>query len=643
MCLTLYYKGYYNFRHWDELYPSNDIIDSSIKSTSWPKQIQFIPFRKVCPLLLVGNTLKHGSEVTFNLFNTKLIFEVAFNANTFPDTLKLKVQSCPQADHSTTTCIIGMVSPTSSNLNILCRSVLPLVQAAFEGSSWHATRSLLIYDPEYLDTTHLMKTILHLCAFKWPQVVSLNVSSVGILSARIIESMHLTSKLRRSNQSKRCQTYSRILVFVDENSYCSTTGYLLQMILSMLTKSNCKHSRLFVIAIQLRTVSKHPLLRTMLEFFDMTLSTACFSVLDRTVLLQRSLFKLGSLEDFSGSWAVSLAVLTTGRSFVNLIKLIWSVFIASNEVNCDAEVDRKTPIPWKFALLAISLIIPQQPVELKSVFPCSKIVLDTENLALQDFCGNGLSISRLSRIIRCYYPAQKIKQVAQHGVLLYGPPACGKTFIAHIIASELKINFLPIKSSQLLSKFFGQSERIIRCIFQYARENSPFLLFFDDFDILAIRNDEIESNGLYLRVLSTFLNELDGILAKNLSATTQKKLIVVVACSDISRIDDALLRPGRLQQHIYLAIPSENEVREMLFRRLYRTVCTFLETGKTSLLALIDIIIPSVMNMNPSGADIDALVKLSINVAIRESMLNVPWKPIRKTNFLAVLPPSISG
>ncbi|KAJ3260342.1 hypothetical protein HK103_000977 [Boothiomyces macroporosus] len=137
------------------------------------------------------------------------------------------------------------------------------------------------------------------------------------------------------------------------------------------------------------------------------------------------------------------------------------------------------------------------------------------------------------------------------GVLLYGPSGCGKTLLVHAMANHSAMNFISIKASQIYSKYLGDSEYQIRKIFQTAKNSSPCILFIDDLDAVASRREWSEdgTGGVNERVLSTLLNEMDGISGLN--------GVLVVGCTNRPhQLDDALTRPGRLDFHYFVTLPT---------------------------------------------------------------------------------------
>lgn len=143
------------------------------------------------------------------------------------------------------------------------------------------------------------------------------------------------------------------------------------------------------------------------------------------------------------------------------------------------------------------------------------------------------------------------------GVLLYGPPGCGKTLLAKAIATECRINFISVKGPSLLSRYVGESERGVREVFRKGRQAAPCIIFFDEIDALVpVRSLSSSDSHVAERVLSQFLTELDGI-------EELKGVLVLAATNRMDMLDPAVLRPGRFDEIIEIPLPDEYERKEI--------------------------------------------------------------------------------
>ena len=137
------------------------------------------------------------------------------------------------------------------------------------------------------------------------------------------------------------------------------------------------------------------------------------------------------------------------------------------------------------------------------------------------------------------------------GVLLYGPPGCGKTLLAKAVANEAKANFISIKGPELLNKYVGESERAIRSLFIRAKNSSPCIIFFDELDALVPKRSN-ENNNSSERVVNQLLTEMDGL-------EDRKQIFIIAATNRPDIIDPAMLRPGRLDKLLYVPLPDGND------------------------------------------------------------------------------------
>ncbi|KAL1591406.1 Ribosome biogenesis ATPase rix7 [Paraconiothyrium brasiliense] len=145
---------------------------------------------------------------------------------------------------------------------------------------------------------------------------------------------------------------------------------------------------------------------------------------------------------------------------------------------------------------------------------------------------------------------------APTGVLLWGPPGCGKTLLAKAVAAESKANFISVKGPELLNKYVGESERALRQVFMRARSSIPCVIFFDELDALVPKRSS-ELHEASARVVNTLLTELDGL-------STREGIYLIAATNRPEMIDEAMLRPGRLETLLYVELPKPEERVDIL-------------------------------------------------------------------------------
>ncbi|NXC41640.1 NVL protein, partial [Penelope pileata] len=140
---------------------------------------------------------------------------------------------------------------------------------------------------------------------------------------------------------------------------------------------------------------------------------------------------------------------------------------------------------------------------------------------------------------------------APAGVLLAGPPGCGKTLLAKAVANESGLNFISVKGPELLNMYVGESERAVRQVFQRARNSAPCVIFFDEVDALCPRRSDRES-GASVRVVNQLLTEMDGL-------ENRQQVFIMAATNRPDIIDPAILRPGRLDKTLYVGLPPPED------------------------------------------------------------------------------------
>lgn len=191
------------------------------------------------------------------------------------------------------------------------------------------------------------------------------------------------------------------------------------------------------------------------------------------------------------------------------------------------------------------------------------------------------------------------------GVLFYGPPGCGKTLLAKAVATECQANFISVKGPELLTMWFGESEANVRDVFDKARAAAPCVLFFDELDSIAKSRGGSagDGGGASDRVINQILTEMDGMNAK-------KNVFVIGATNRPDVLDPAIMRPGRLDQLIYIPLPDKAS-RVAILKAAMR---------KSPLAEDIDLDALAAATHGFSGADLSGIAQRACKLAIRESI-----------------------
>ncbi|MFD1564116.1 CDC48 family AAA ATPase [Haloarchaeobius amylolyticus] len=188
------------------------------------------------------------------------------------------------------------------------------------------------------------------------------------------------------------------------------------------------------------------------------------------------------------------------------------------------------------------------------------------------------------------------------GVLLYGPPGTGKTLLAKAVANEAQSNFISVKGPELFDKYVGESEKGVREVFSKARENAPTIVFFDEIDAIASeRGSGVGDSNVGERVVSQLLTELDGL-------EELEDVVVIAASNRPELIDDALLRPGRLDRHVAVGEPDKAARREIFA----------IHTADRPLADDVDLDALAAETDGYTGADIEAVCREAATIAVRD-------------------------
>jgi transitional endoplasmic reticulum ATPase len=269
---------------------------------------------------------------------------------------------------------------------------------------------------------------------------------------------------------------------------------------------------------------------------------------------------------------------------------------------------QKEEIPYEI-ILELNVSMENFMEALKEVEPSAirEVFVEIPNVTWDDVGGLDDIKQKLTETVRWpleySYLYQKINIHPPKGILLTGPPGTGKTLIAKALAHESQVNFISVKGPELMSKYIGESERGVREVFSKAKQSSPCILFFDEFDALVPERKISTDSQVAERVISQFLTELDGI-------EELKGVLVLAATNRKDLIDSAILRPGRFDFILELPLPDETS-REKIFevhttgKPLAKDVSLNLLAKKTS---------------GFSGADIEVACHEASMMAIRKAV-----------------------
>ena len=204
------------------------------------------------------------------------------------------------------------------------------------------------------------------------------------------------------------------------------------------------------------------------------------------------------------------------------------------------------------------------------------------------------------------------------GLLLYGPPGCGKTFIARAVAGELSAKFINVGLSDVLDMYLGQSERNLSEVFALARRRAPCVLFLDEVDALGRRRSQMRHSAA--NVVGQLLAELDGAKASN------EGVFVLAATNSPWDVDPALRRPGRFDRTL-LVLPPDLEARRHLLELELRSRPT----------EALDLPALAARTENFSGADLSHLVASATELAMQDAIKQGKVRPIRQADFVRAL------
>ena len=210
----------------------------------------------------------------------------------------------------------------------------------------------------------------------------------------------------------------------------------------------------------------------------------------------------------------------------------------------------------------------------------------------------------------------KFKKRAGGGVMLYGPPGCGKTMLARAVATECRAEFMSVGISDVLNMYIGESERNLAAIFEKARHSRPCVLFFDEIDALAFARSKAQSEHTR-QVVNEFLSQLDGFGADN------QEVLILAATNMPWDVDSAMKRPGRFSRQVFVPPPDEAARAHIVELKLHGVPHEGVDAQ-------------AIAKATPhfSGADIEGLVETAKDFALEDHVVNNVDRSITQQDLL---------
>jgi AAA family ATPase len=322
-------------------------------------------------------------------------------------------------------------------------------------------------------------------------------------------------------------------------------------------------------------------------------------------------------------WSSALASSTPGFVARDILRVYHDAITRRLALAHSENVEQPSSLTWNDLFDAVKTVVPSQLAELDVIKPTlfgpGLSRKEIHNLSWKDFGGYSSVKKHVYRHVVSPWrhfletmdsdPSEegtKSWLEPPPGVLFHGKSGTGKTRAAKCLAASLELPVIQVRAADVLDKWLGGSESLLRSLFDKARSASPCILFLDEIDAIANNREEEETTDLSSRILSTLLNEMDGI-----SSSVQKSRVLVIACTNrLGSLDAALLRPGRLQEHILMDDATPDDLQDILRLRLERV--PFDSSLSLEKLAL------SLFQKSATGADVEGLVREVCMIAMRD-------------------------
>ncbi len=320
-----------------------------------------------------------------------------------------------------------------------------------------------------------------------------------------------------------------------------------------------------------------------------------------------------------GYTGADIAALVKEAAMIRLRRAIESKEIDIEQPEIPPEQLQKIKITMKDFMEALKYV---QPTVLREV------IIEVPEVRWDDIGGYDEVKQELREVVEwpLKYPKyfEELGIEPPKGILLFGPPGCGKTLLAKAVATESGANFIAVRGPEVLSKWVGESERAIREIFRKARMAAPCVIFFDEIDAIApARGRTHDTSGVTDRIVNQLLAEMDGI-------APLKNVVVIAATNRPDILDPALLRPGRFDRLIYIPPPDERARFEILKVHVRKVKAVADEVREGDYKYLRDL---AKRTEYYTGADLAALVREAAMLALRESVKDGKVRPVGIQHF----------
>jgi len=579
---------------------------------------------------LVGKPLKRGEAITVPLpfFGAELTFVVT---NTQPTTnvfvnssTEIQVREEPVKEGELAGEIPKVTWEDIGDLDEAKRKLREMVELPmrqpelFKHLGIEPPKGVLLYGPPGTGKTLLAKALAN----------EIGAYFIAISGPEIMSKYYGESEQRLREIFQQAQENAPSIIFIDEIDSIApnreeVTGEVERRVVAQLLTlmdGLKERGKVVVIAATNRPNAVDPALRRPGRF-DREIEISPPDVKARKEILMVHTRNVPLAEDVDLDKIASITHGFTGADLAALVKeaAMNAIrrFIEEKKVNLNEpikpEILKELKVTWNDFMSAMKDMNPSLIRE---------IYVEVPNVRWSDIGGLDEAKQQLKEAVEwpLKYPEiyEKMGVRPPRGILLFGPPGTGKTLLAKAAATESEANFIAVRGPEILSKWVGESEKAIREIFRRARQVAPTIVFFDEIDSIApARGFRYDTSGVTDRIVNQILAEMDGIQPLS-------NVVVIAATNRPDILDPALLRPGRFDRLVYIP-PPDKQSRLSILK---------IHTRKVPLASDVDLDKLAEMTEGYTGADLEALVREAVMLALREKL---EARPVEMKYFLKAM------